>query len=268
MNQRIDLHIHTTASDGTWDIPTLLEKLRAKGIGTFSVTDHDTLESTQALWRMRETLPERFVPGVELSVTHKEKEYHLACYAFDPMGEEIAAIVQGNRDRRDAYNLGLIYHAAEQYGGISADDYEEYVHERGRGGWKALWYLMDRGAIADMREFFTMMMRWGVPMVFPSPEEVIPRLHGAGARVMLAHPSVYRRRRMEEGELDGWAALGLDGLECYSTQTGEEDSRYYADYCGRKGLMITGGSDCHGDFVSRELGEPPVTLDDIRVDFL
>jgi predicted metal-dependent phosphoesterase TrpH len=268
LNQRIDLHIHTTASDGTWDIPTLLEKLRAKGIGIFSVTDHDALESTQALWRMHDELPEHFVPGVELSVTHKGKEHHLTCYAFDPMAEEIAAIVQGNRDRRDAFNLGLIYYASEQYEGISAADYEEYVHERGRGGWKALWYLMDRGAITEMREFFMMVMRWGVPMEFPSPAEAISQLRGAGARVMLAHPSVYRRRRMEESELDEWTAFGVDGLECYSTQTTEEDSQYYVDYCDRKGLMISGGSDCHGDFVSRELGEPPITPDDIRVDFL
>lgn len=268
MSQRLDLHIHTTASDGTWDIPAVLDNLRAKGIGIFSVTDHDMLISTQALWRMRDTLPEVFIPGVEVSVTHRGEEYHLTAYAFDPTGEGVAAVAEENRRRREYHNRGLIAYAAEQYGGISVADYDAYAFERKRGGWKALWYLMDRGVITEMRDFFMMVMRWGQPMVFLSPEEAIPRLHQAGARVMLAHPSVYRRKRMREEALDEWVALGVDGLECYSTQITEADSRYYVDYCDRKGLMITGGSDCHGHFVGRELGEPPITTADIRVDFL
>jgi len=268
LNQRLDLHLHTTASDGTWDIDTLLTRLREKGIGIFSVTDHDAIESTRALWEMRDTLPETFIPGAEVSVTHNGREYHLATYAFDPTGDGVAAVVDENRRRRDAYNLGLVHYASELHEGVSAEDYEAYIHERKRGGWKALWYLMDRGVINEMREFFMMMMRWGVPMEFPSPEETIPRLHGAGARVMLAHPSVYDRKRMEEAELDSWAEKGIDGFECFSSQITEADSRYYVDYCNRKGLMITGGSDCHGDFVNRPLGEPQITLDDIRVDFL
>ena len=268
MNTRLDLHIHTTASDGTWDIDTLLAKLREKGIGIFSVTDHDELASTRALWDRRETLPERFIPGVEVSVTHEGQEYHLACYGFDPYNEDIGAITAENRRRRDVYNRDLIAFAAEHYEGISIDDYEAYTHERNRGGWKALWYLMDRRIIGDIWEFFPLMMRRGVPMVFPSPRETIARLHRAGARVMLAHPSVYKRSRMEEAALDSWAAMGVDGFECFSSQVTEEDSRYYIDYCDREGLMISGGSDCHGRFVDRPLGEPRITVDDIRVDFL
>jgi predicted metal-dependent phosphoesterase TrpH len=268
MNTRLDLHLHTTASDGTWDIDTLLCKLREKGIGIFSVTDHDELESTRTLWDMRATLPERFIPGVEVSVTHAGQEYHLTCYAFDPHNEDMKAIPATNRCRRDDYIQDLIVYASEIYEGISVDDYEDYIHERTRGGWKALWYLMDRRVIGDIWGFFPLMMRRGVPMVFPSPEETIPLLHKAGARVMLAHPSVYIRKRMQEAELDVWTGMGIDGLECYSSQVTEEDSRYYVDYCNQKGLMITGGSDCHGHFVNRPLGEPKLTLDDIRVDFL
>jgi predicted metal-dependent phosphoesterase TrpH len=265
---RLDLHIHTTASDGTWDIGTLLDKLTEKGIGIFSVTDHDELASTRALWDRRDTLPVRYVPGVEVSVSRGVQEYHLTCYGFDPYGEDIEAVTAANRRARDAHNRELVAFAAEHYEGISVDDYEAYTHERKRGGWKALWYLLDRRILGDTWEFFRLMARWGVPMVFPAPEETIPRLKAAGARVMLAHPSVYTRSRMKESELDIWRSLGIDGLECYSSQVTEEDSRFYIEYCDRHGLMITGGSDCHGDFVSRPLGEPKVTLDDIRVDFL
>jgi len=268
MKKRLDLHLHTTASDGTWDIDTLLEKLREKGIGIFAVTDHDELGSTRALWEKRHTIPETFVPGVEVSVTHEGQEYHLTTYAFDPAEGGVAAVVEENRRRREAFNINLIRYIAEQCEEVSPEDYEAYTHERKRGGWKALMYLMDRGAIADMREFFMTVMRRGVRMEFLSPGEVIPRLHEAGARVMLAHPSVYHRGRMDETELDNWAEKGIDGFECYSSQIRPKDSRYYVDYCDRKGLMITGGSDCHGDFVNRPLGEPRVTRDDIRVDFL
>ena len=208
MSQRLDLHLHTTASDGTWDIDTLLTNLREKGIGIFSVTDHDDLTSTQALWDRRDTLPERFIPGIEVSVTHAGQEYHLTCYAFDPHNEDMQAISAENRRRRDVYNHDLIVYAAEQYEEISVEDYEAYIHERTRGGWKALWYLLDRRIIEDKWDFFPLMMRRGVPMVFPSPEETIARLHRAGARVMLAHP-----KRVQAGADEGGRSehLGRNG---------------------------------------------------------
>jgi hypothetical protein len=153
---------------------------------------------------------------------------------------------------------------------IALDDYEAYTWDRSRGGWKAFNFLRDQGLCQDVRGYFHELFK-EIPHPqpdFPPPEEVIAAVRGAGGVVLLAHPGVTLGNGMQTRSLDYLVEMGLDGIECYSSYHDEALTRAYLDYCRRRNLLISGGSDCHGGFVNRSLGVPPISVDDLRLGVL
>ena len=264
MRDVVDIHIHTTASDGTLTPEALMAEIKLKGVSLFSVTDHDSVENIKEMASLAKEEAVDFIPGVEISVAFEGKELHILTYGVSTEDDALAEILLRNQAIREAHNLALVTFACERYG--CTFDFDQYTHEPTRGGWKALNYLMDRGLVGSMSEFFRLIDAFGKPLTFEPYDIVIPKLQALGYLLVLAHPPAYYGGLSLPNEmLDALVSLGVQGIECYSPYfQSEEESAYYLDYCSKNALVITSGSDYHGAFIqSRKLALPIKTTMDV-----
>lgn len=268
MDMRVDLHLHTTASDGRWLPEQLIDELHRSGIGLFAVTDHDSLGGLAETTEKVRGSGLHFLPGVELSARLNGQLYHLLGYGFEPDNPALIAFVKANNARLlDGSDEAVHLLAAAGYP-ISLEDYGTYTWDRRRGGWKGLNFLIDRGICRDVQSYFGQLfgseLRHPEPD-YPSPQEVIDVIGEAGGLVMLAHPGAPFYNGLNTQRLDDLVEMGLAGLECYSFHHDEAGTRSFLDYCRHRDLLVTGGSDCHGGFAGRALGVPPVKVSDLRL---
>ena len=270
MSIKIDLHMHSIASDGTWTVDELLREIQKNKIDIFSVTDHDTIESSEKIKNKK--LPDgcTFIPGVEISSTYKDREYHLTVYNYEN-SEELSSFIKNNNDMRLEYNYKFIDLMSKVYPEVSLDDYfNNYEEDPSKGGWKALNYFIDNDIFKDIGEYFHKLKNTGLKLIFKSPEEVVEISKKCKGKIFLAHPSYYYREGcMPEEELNYWKDIGIDGIECFTPYAMKKfQEKYYFNYARKNNLMISGGSDCHGEYLGRNLGVPAVYLDQLDIDQL
>jgi predicted metal-dependent phosphoesterase TrpH len=262
---RVDLHIHTTASDGRWLPAQLVEQVRRAGIDLFAVADHDAVDSLRPIEDLVCGSGPAFIPGVEVSSTLEGRLVHLLGYGIDPDSLPLLAMLSENREKMDSVDLQSIQKLIDAGYPIGYDDYHRYENDVTRGGWKALNLFIDRGFCRDVHGFFGRLfvddMALSMP-VFVAPEAAIDLIHRSGGLAICAHPG-YSVSDEAHALLDQLAERGIDGLECYSPYHDSQMTRQLADYCRQRDLLITAGSDCHGGFAGRALGQPEVDSADL-----
>lgn len=271
MDLRVDLHLHTTASDGRWTPEQLVAEVEQAGIGLFAITDHDSLGALASAAEAVRGSGLRFLPGVELSARLNGQLYHLLAYGFDGADRDLNAFAVTNEGRLLSASDDAVRLLAGAGYPISLDDYATFTWDRTRGGWKALNFLIDRGICCDVHSYFSELFadELAHPEAdFPAPEVVIDVVRQAGGVVVLAHPGVNFYNGLDIKRLDELVEMGLQGLECYSFHHDAETTRLFLAYCRSRDLLITGGSDCHGGFAGRALGIPPVYAGDLRLGML
>jgi len=144
--KKIDMHMHTYASDGTWDVSELKEELIKNKINVFSITDHDSIENIkcmQDILRPSDNLI--FIPGTELTCEYQGREYHLTLYNFDIQNKQLLDMINWTNESKLSSNKDYIKYVSGKYESISFEDYEKYEYDRKRGGWKSANYMVDRG---------------------------------------------------------------------------------------------------------------------------
>lgn len=266
--KKADLHMHTWSSDGTWSPSVLLERLKAKKIDIFSITDHDSIESSETMKTLIIGENLFFIPGVEVSTTFKGREYHLTAYHYNNENKDFNDLIYQNNEWRLQYNCEFIDLKSSLYDVVSLDDYfNHYQEDPTKGGWKSLNYFLDKGIYKTMYDYFSALAETQLQLTFKNPEEVIEILKKSGAFIFLAHPSYYYQTSvMPDFELKQWMSMGVDGLECYTPYAFKNDQiAYYKNFCISNNLMISGGSDCHGDFLNRPLGYPEIDIEDLDI---
>lgn len=262
------MHIHTCASDGTWDVYELKEELLKNNIKIFSITDHDSIDNIK---NMNEIINLKddllFFPGVELTTSYDDKEYHLTLYNFDDKCGDLIDLINETREKRINANTEFIEnYIAKKYDSVTKEDYEKYEYDKKRGGWKSANYLIDKGIHKDYLSHLVDVKEAGYKADLKGPEETIKIAKKSGGKIFLAHPSYhFKNSYMPEEELKVWVELGIDGIECYSPYNGKFID-YYLNFCKKNNLMISGGSDCHGNFIeSRKIGHSHVELRDLNI---
>ena len=258
----VDLHIHTKASDGTWDRHELIEKLLENNIGIFSITDHDTIENSRAVIDELEGYNLEFTIGVEISCTHMDKRYHLTAYSFNANNISLLQLLEENRRVWDDNEDRTIRLLEADNPSVEYSKYKSYQYERNRGGCKSLNFLLDIGLVKDLPEHFDLLERLGNRPVFKDPETIINTVKKAQGISFLAHPNAYfHDADLPVEQLKKWIDFGISGIECYSSYSGVVKAEDYVSFCKKNNLLISGGSDCHGTFIGRKLGYPRITLD-------
>ncbi|MCR4430837.1 MAG: PHP domain-containing protein [Tepidanaerobacteraceae bacterium] len=269
-NIKVDLHVHTTASDGTWPPEKLVENMLGAGIEIFAVTDHDTTENLAQVASAARERGLKFIAGVEINATCSGRNYHILGLGIDPGNKELQMLLKKNRELTEAKDDESIKFLEGKFPQVSFDEYKEYVNNPARGGWKALNYLIDKKLCTSYKDFFSLFEGWGNPfekLIFAPPDEVIKTIHMAGGVSILAHPGAGFYNGGYKDLIAFMIGEGIRGIECYHPENSPEITRYCLEICQSKNLLVTGGSDCHGEFVvGRHLGHPDVRLSQLKLD--
>ncbi|MGI6200108.1 MAG: PHP domain-containing protein [Christensenellales bacterium] len=268
---RVDLHLHSRHSDGTLTPQALVERAGRAGLSLMAVTDHNVL--TGCLDLLSHPLPDGLtaLSGIELDTVHAGLHMHLLGYGFDPYDPAMCAFAQETQYQLEDMSVALVRALTRGDDRVSLSDYFAYQQDRGEGGWRALHYLRAQGVTASLAEGMALYGRYGIDYAgfpFPDAARVCRRIHAGGGYVFLAHPgetfSALGPSELTE-LLDALRTAGLDGVECGYPKHSAEQIAFFSAYCQRHGLMMSAGSDCHGDFSGSPVGQTglpcPLQLD-------
>lgn len=247
--KKIDLHVHSTASDGTCE-PEEIARLAAEtGLSAFAVTDHDTVSGYWRAAKAGEALGLEVVPGIEIS-TKYGGAVHILGYYIDPASEKLAPVLDWVVHDRDERNRKMAELMAADGLPVS---YEE-MHRRfgqviGRPHFAEL--LVELGLARDTQDAFDRFVekgqRYYLPRNFLSIERSIEIIIQSGGVAVLAHPFQYKRDDAGLRELiEHCMESGLRGMECRYSGYSPEQSGYLEQLAEEYGLIKTGGSDFHG----------------------
>lgn len=271
MNKTADLHIHTYYSDGTMSPEEIVEEALRNNVGLIAVTDHDVIEGSQELQKLCEGKDITCLTGAELNALEDGLNYHILSYGVNLQNEDFIRFVKQNRAYLETVNAVLIERMQEDDTRVSVADYDAFSHNPRKGGWKALQYLMAKGITGSLREGFAYYTKYNCTYEvadFPTIRVVCEQIHKAGGKAVLAHPGVsikeddlsrFRNRLVE------FIDFGLDGIECYYITHTEEITKLCLDLGRERNLLITAGSDCHGDFGSARIGDVNVPVECLQL---
>ncbi|MBT3232704.1 MAG: PHP domain-containing protein [Calditrichaeota bacterium] len=249
---QVDLHIHTTASDGSLTPRDIVRKASEEGFKVISITDHDSVSGLEEGLVAGEEFQIKVIPGVELSVNHESGSLHLLGYGFDIDNSEIIenlkCVVNSRQDRnrkilRKLEKLGCL---------LTEEDVKAVSGEGTMGRGHIATVLIQKGYVSSVKEAFDSFLTYGGPAYVDrfrlEMKTSIEMIHRAGGVAVWAHPGLHTIS-LEKliGMLPLWAANGLDGLESdYGQHSIALRDRLRVLALENK-LIFTGGSDFHGD---------------------
>ena len=246
----IDLHLHTTASDGRLTPAGLVTRASQAGLTTISVTDHDTVAAFADLTAAARSADIRVVPGIEITSIDEGRDVHMLGYFFDPASAALGGFLEGQRALRVARvrEIGIRLSTLGMPVDVEAV-LQAVANQPGSsvGRPQLARALVASGLVESVQQAFDQWLATGqpayVPRTGPSPATVIDVIHGAGGVASFAHPGVTRRDAM----IPALVERGLDAIEVYHSDHAPEDERTYTLLATRLGVLISGGSDFHGD---------------------
>ncbi len=252
----IDLHVHSTASDGSCSPTQLLELAAGAGLGALALTDHDTVDGIPEFLANAPRFPQlEAIPGVELSCLFSNREIHIVGLFIDHTNETLTAFLEEMRRKRQERNelirlklnhLGYPLtweHPALAAGGDTASVGRPHFARA----------LMEDYGFPSMQSVFDKLLKRGCPAyvqrTLPDPVKVFDAIHAAGGVTVWAHP-VYRERNERAWVrriMKRFAPLGLDAAEAYYALFGPTETQLVTELATEFGLALSGGSDFHGD---------------------
>lgn len=245
----IDLHTHTTASDGRSTPDELVERAAAAGVTVLAVTDHDTVAAIPACVEAAARIGGiEIVPGIEISASWKGREIHVLGHFLDPTDERLLRALERFREQRRERMEKMVARCRAL--GLSIDLDDLGGDGRGEGSWgrpHLARALVRGGHAGDMQEAFDRWIGAGGPAfverVLPDAAEAIDRIRSAGGCASVAHPALSKLGGNDLGELAG---LGLAGVEVDHPRQPPHVRRTLRRQAARLGLQPTAGSDDHG----------------------
>lgn len=254
----IDLHTHTTASDGACAPDDLVARAAHAGVSVLAVTDHDTIGGCAAAAAACARHGVEFVPGIEITAVAAGRDVHVLGYFLDtqsaPFNEFLAAQRRHRIDRVREMVARLCAHGLSlDVEAVLAPGLQDRSKAAGRP-WIAR-ALVAAGHVPNVAEAFNRWLAPGRPGFIERdgapPAEVIARIHAAGGLASLAHPLLLAG----DQPIAGFVESGLDALEAYHSDHDQAATRHYLALAASFGLVVTGGSDYHAD--TAHGGGPP-----------
>lgn len=251
--QTIDLHTHSTFSDGSCTPTEILQRAHEKGLAALAVTDHDNVGGVAEAMNAGEALDIEVIPGVEFGSGYRGRSIHLLGYLFDPDEENLRDTIDSVQNARVERNEVIA--SRMRADGIPVT-VEELIRKHGTtsiGRPHFAKVFVEHGKAESVRDAFQKFLNPGrayyYPRTFIPLAQAAGVLRHAGGVPVLAHPFQYRFTEEERQEwLQYCRSIGIEGLECrYSGYDGEQTA--YLDAMAEKyGFCRTGGSDFHGTF--------------------
>lgn len=247
----IDMHVHSTFSDGTCTPEELVTIAQEKGLKAFVLTDHDTVTGVEQTIQAAKGSGVVVLPGIEVSAVYQGRDIHILGYDVDihnPAFLERLAYYQKEREER---NDRMILRLAEHGFSISKEKIEARFPGAVMTRAHFARYLLDEGQIGTVKEAFEKYIGVGCPCYLPkkeiTPEEAMSCILMAGGHPVLAHPMLYHMEKKEIEVLVRYLiSLGLEGIEAIYSNNSQDDERFLRQLAKKFNLYITGGSDFHG----------------------
>ena len=246
----IDLHMHTTASDGRLAPGELVSRVAAAGIRIMSLTDHDTVAGLPDVRRAADAAGITVVDGIEITAVHEGRDIHILGYFVDVSDQGLARFLQAQRARRVERVDEIAARLAALGAGI---DVTALIATAARTAGTSVGRpviaraLIAAGHAASMQDAFDRYLGQGrpafVPRVGPSPLDVLNMIHSARGIASMAHPGVTKQPAV----MRALVKAGLDAIEVHHSDHILELRHELHMYATRHGLLETGGSDFHGD---------------------
>jgi len=267
MISRIDLHIHSTASDGEYAPAEIVEMACSLGLEVIAITDHDTVGGIDEAMGAAQRSGLEVIPGVEINAESKDQSIHILGYYIDHRNESLLAELTKLCYSREWRAHRVLEELAALRMPLKWDRLLEIAGGSLIGRPHIAEAMVEQGYVSTIREAFDDYLGRGRPGYVQrprlAPEEAIELISSAGGVPVLAHPLGVLPI------LPGLLSAGLAGLETYYSGYSVEDSRVIASEARRHGLITTGGSDYHGPSVTPgiELGQvsvPAVVMKELR----
>ncbi|MGH3443158.1 MAG: PHP domain-containing protein [Nitriliruptorales bacterium] len=255
-----DLHTHTVFSDGTTTPEANVELALAAGLEGLGVTDHDTTASWERALAAAEGTGLEIVPGAELSAEHGFS-VHVLGYWFDPDDEALGAEMDRLGSERARRAEQIVARFVELGIGITIDRVREIAGEAPIGRPHLATAVVETGAAGDVGEVFERWLHDGGPAYVAKyavdPVTCVRLVTAAGGAAVLAHPGLYgpSDAGITAETIEEMAAAGLAGIEADHPDHGPEQRTHYNDLATAHGLVVTAGSDFHGDRKELDIGQ-------------
>ena len=231
--KKYDLHIHSKFSDGDYTLEEIVRKIRECGISIFSITDHDNIDSINAMKQI-DKKGLIYIPGVELSCNKCGYDMHILGYGIDGNNQELIQMCKSIKLRKNLRNLEVIQQLKEKFGiVISREETLKLLGEKSFVGQTTIARLLvNNGIIPNIRFYFENYF----PHIKPKTratielEQAVKIIHSAGGYAILAHPISLEKSygiRIEE-IFNMFIEAGIDGIEIFNTKhTLSDIKRYY-----------------------------------------
>lgn len=246
----VDLHAHSTASDGTAEPGTIPAIAAAAGVAAIALTDHDSINGVAAAMAAAASARIRLVPGVELSATEDGYEVHVLGLHIDVNGHLETALEKFRTERAERAAL-MVARLTALGVQISFADVEREAAGGAIGRPHVARALVAIGECESLRDAFDRYLGFGRAAFVPKPKmsvrEAVELIHAAGGLAIWAHPG--QEGRLER--IERFARSGMDGVEVRHPSHSDDDARRLLSICEHLKLVPSGGSDWHGGAAGR-----------------
>lgn len=249
--KKIDLHTHTSCSDGTFTPEELIKYAKIKNLSAIAITDHDTIEGLQEGEATARNLGVEFINGVEFSIIINSKDFHILGLMFDRHCEKFKNFLEKMQDERKQRNIKIIELLRKDNVIL---EYDELLSTTKNGIITRSHFsklLIKKGYVKNVDEAFSKYLSYKGTAYVPrnnfKPNDVMEAIHEAGGLAILAHPNRYDLNEEElENLIIDLKKLQIDGIEAiYSSHTPKMEM-FLRGLAKKHNLKISGGSDFHG----------------------
>ncbi len=248
---KADLHVHTSASDGTYNPKEIVREAEAVGLKAVGITDHDTLDGIKPALEEAAGRSIEVIPGIELSTIWEDQEVHLLGYYINyelDWLKDILIQIKGERQKRIEKIIARLHNLNYK---IDKNKITAMFEKSTVGRPHIAQALVEKGYVNNISEAFEVLLGQGRPAYVPrkslSVHEALKIIHRAEGLAVLAHPGLLKNDRI----LYYLIEEGLDGVEVFHPEHEQKICDYYWRLVKEYKLFATGGSDFHGPGVKR-----------------
>jgi len=252
--KKIDLHCHTTASDGLLTPTKLIDLAVANEVAYCAITDHDTVDGLdEAIQYSNRIDGLNFMPGIEFSVDYPYGSFHLVGLEIDHKNEQMDEDIKYLKEKRETRGIRIVDDLKDHGIAIKYEDVNKVANGASLGRPHIARVLLNNGYGESLNDIFQNYMVKGKPGYVKkekiSLKRAIELIQLADGIPIIAHPVSLNFRSWTEFEniLQECIALGIRGIEVYAHMHSEEQVNIFLEYAHRYNLIVSGGSDYHGD---------------------
>lgn len=262
---KVDLHTHTTASDGQYTPAEVVRKAKQAGVEYLAITDHDTIDGVQEAMEAGRECGVTVIPGIELGAK-ENRNMHILGYAFQPENGMLMSLCTKLRQSRDERKYRIMDFLKSKGIILSLEEVERTAGGNVIARPHFAQVMLRHGYVSSMREAFDRYLDTEeyqkIERFKTDAASCIQTIHQAGGMAVLAHPY---QLGVSDAELEHIVATlkaaGLDGLECYYPRHTDKMIQYYLTLAQKYNLHVTAGSDFHGERVHADMSLRPVLID-------